>query len=338
MMEKLREEPGAPAMKLYEDKREEKLVWEVRESGLGASAFVPGKKWSWEGWEDSAVDPARIGRYLNDLRGLMDRYGYSSAVYGHFGHGCVHMRFDFDLVTAPGIEKYRAFIHEAAHLCVAYGGSLSGEHGDGQSRAELLPIMFGNDLIAAFQEFKTIWDPDGMMNPGKVVKAYRADENLRLGAGYKPWKPETHFHFADEEGKFSTAVLRCVGVGKCRRDVGGIMCPTYRVTREETHSTRGRAHLLWEMVKGDIIHDGWQNEAVHDALESCIACKGCKADCPVNVDVATYKAEFLSHYHEHKLRPRHAYAFGYVDVMAALASRIPGLANLATQTPRNLRR
>jgi FAD/FMN-containing dehydrogenase/Fe-S oxidoreductase len=333
MMDSLRTQPNAPSMKFYDDRREEKMVWEIRESGLGATAFVPGKKWAWEGWEDSAVDPNRIGRYLHDLRKVMTRYGYNSAMYGHFGQGCVHMRIDFDLASQEGIEKYRAFIQEAAQLCVSYGGSLSGEHGDGQSRAELLPIMYGDELVRGFQEFKAIWDPAWMMNPGKLVKAYRVDENLRLGADYHPWEPQTHFKFRDEEGKFSNAVLRCVGVGKCRREEGATMCPSYRVTMEEMHSTRGRAHLLWEMVKGDVIRDGWKSEAVHEALDLCLACKGCKGDCPVNVDLATYKAEFLSHYYEHKLRPRHAYGFGYVDILAAVASRVPGLANIATQTP-----
>lgn len=333
MMDSLRRQPNAPSMKFYDDRREEKMVWEIRESGLGATAFVPGKKWAWEGWEDSAVDPNRIGRYLHDLRALMTKYGYNSAMYGHFGQGCVHMRIDFDLMTQQGIDQYRAFIYEAAQLCVSYGGSLSGEHGDGQSRAELLPIMYGDELVRGFQEFKAIWDPAWMMNPGKVVKAYRADENLRLGADYQPWEPETYFKFRDEEGKFSNAVLRCVGVGKCRRAEGATMCPSYRVTAEEMHSTRGRAHLLWEMVKGDVIRDGWQSEVVREALELCLACKGCKGDCPVNVDLATYKAEFLAHYYKGKVRPRHAYGFGYVDLLAAVASRIPGLANIATQTP-----
>ena len=324
---------GAPFVKIYHDKKQEKRVWDIRESGLGATAFVPGKELAWEGWEDSAVDPARLGDYLRDLCSLMETYGYQSAMYGHFGHGCVHMRTNFDLCSAEGIAKYRKFIHEAAHLCVKYNGSLSGEHGDGQSRAELLPIMFGEELVLAFQEYKRIWDPDWKMNPGKVVKAYRADENLRLGAHYDPWQPETHFQFPEDDGKFAHAAMRCVGVGKCRRYEGGTMCPSYRVTMDEENATRGRAHLLWEMAKGDVITDGWRDEHIFDALDLCLACKGCKGDCPVNVDVATYKAEFLSHYYEGRVRPRHAYAFGYVDLMAELGSMMPGVANLVTQLP-----
>ena len=215
-------------------------------------------------------------------------------------------------------------MEEAADLVVSYGGSLSGEHGDGQARAELLPRMFGPELVQAFREFKNIWDPDWKMNPGKVVEPYRLDENLRLGAGYQPWQPETHFQFPEDHGSLAHATLRCVGVGKCRRDEGGVMCPSFRVTREEEHSTRGRAHLLWEMTQGDVIRDGWRDEEVKESLDLCLSCKGCKSDCPVGVDVATYKAEFLSHYYEGRLRPRSDYAFANIDLWARLASSRAG--------------
>jgi Fe-S oxidoreductase len=216
---------------------------------------------------------------------------------------------------------------------VSYGGSLSGEHGDGQARAELLPKMFGEDLVQAFREFKALWDPDWKMNPGKVVEPYRLDENLRLGPEYHPWEPRTHFQFPEDHGSLAHATLRCVGVGKCRRYEGGVMCPSFRVTREEQHSTRGRAHLLWEMTRGGVIGDGWRDPAVKQSLDLCLACKGCKSDCPVGVDVATFKAEFLSHYYQRRARPPSAYAFGNIDRWASLASRAPGLANLATQLP-----
>jgi Fe-S oxidoreductase len=243
------------------------------------------------------------------------------------------MRINFDLQSKPGIANYRKFVEEAADLVVSYGGSLSGEHGDGQSRAELLPKMFGPELIQAFREFKALWDPDWKMNPGKVVEPYKLDENLRLGADYKPWEPQTNFKFPEDHGSMAHAALRCVGVGKCRQDAGGVMCPSFRATREEEHSTRGRAHLLWEMTKGDVIRDGWRDQHVRDSLDLCLACKGCKSDCPVGVDVATYKSEFLSHYYEGRWRPRSAYAFGKIDVWARLASHMPGLINLSTQLP-----
>ena len=333
MMSALKQKQNAPNMKFYDDKREEALVWEIRESGLGATAFVPGKPFTWEGWEDSAVPPEKMGQYLRKLCDLYQKHGYTGAFYGHFGHGCLHTRINFDLETTPGIRNYRSFVEAAADLVVSFGGSLSGEHGDGQSRAELLPKMFGPELIGAFRKFKSAWDPQWKMNPGKVVSAYRFDENLRLGAHYDPWDPETHFKLPEDRGSFARAALRCVGVGECRRHEGKTMCPSYRVTREEAHSTRGRAHLLFEMMQGEVITDGWKSEAVKESLDLCLSCKGCKGDCPVNVDMATYKAEFLSHYYDGKLRPRQAYAFGLIHNWARLASLAPGLVNLVTQTP-----
>lgn len=333
LMNSLSQSSSPPAMRLLTDPREAKKVWEVRESALGATSHVPGEPLEWEGWEDAAVAPEKLGAYLRDLHKLMAGYRYRTAMYGHFGHGCVHMRINFDLQSVPGIAAYRKFVEEAADLVVNYGGSLSGEHGDGQSRAELLPKMFGPELLQAFRQFKALWDPDWKMNPGKIIEPYKLDENLRLGPEYHPWQPQTHFQFPDDHGSLANATLRCVGVGKCRHYSGGVMCPSFRVTREEEHSTRGRAHLLWEMTQGSVIQDGWRDEHVKKSLDLCLACKGCKSDCPVGVDVATYKAEFLSHYYENRLRPRSAYAFGNIDLWARLASQAPGLANLATQLP-----
>jgi FAD/FMN-containing dehydrogenase/Fe-S oxidoreductase len=333
LMRSLSRNANPPQMHLFTDKQQAKRVWEVRESALGAVSHVPGEPPGWEGWDDSAVVPEKLGVYLRDLNKLMASFGYRSALYGHFGHACVHLKINFDFQTKEGIARYRKFAEKAADLVVGYGGSLSGEHGDGQSRAELLPKMFGPELVQAFREFKALWDPEWKMNPGKVVEPYKLDENLRLGADYKPWEPETHFKFPEDQGSLPLATLRCVGVGKCRHDEGGVMCPSFRVTREEEHSTRGRAHLLWEMTKRDVIHDGWRDQHVKDSLDLCLACKGCKSDCPVGVDVATYKAEFLSHYYESNRRPRGAYAFGNIDVWARLASKAPGLINLSTQLP-----
>jgi len=333
LMDSLGRSPKPPQMRLFTDQQRAKRVWEVRESALGATSHVPGEPLGWEGWEDSAVTPDKLGNYLRALHKLMAGYGYHSALYGHFGHACVHMRLNFDLESKAGIASYRKFVEEAADLVISYGGSLSGEHGDGQSRAELLPKMFGPELVQAFREFKALWDPDWKMNPGKVVEPYKLDENLRLGADYRPWEPETHFQFPADDGSLARATLRCVGVGKCRRYEGGVMCPSFRATGEEEHSTRGRAHLLWEMTKGDVIQDGWRDEHVKNSLDLCLACKGCKSDCPVGVDVATYKAEFLSHYYHGRRRPRSAYAFGNIDIWAQLASNVPGLINLTTQLP-----
>ena len=333
LMDALSRSPNPPRMRLFEDKQLAKRVWEVRESSLGVISHVPGEPLSWEGWEDSAVQPEKLGVYLRDLRKLMNSYGYRGVLYGHFGHACVHTRINFDFESTEGIRQYRKFVEEAADLVVSYGGSLSGEHGDGQSRAELLPKMFGPELVQAFREFKALWDPQWKMNPGKLVEPYRLDEDLRPGPDYKPWEPETHFKFPQDHGSLAHATLRCVGVGKCRREEGGVICPSFRVTREEEHSTRGRAHLLWEMTRRDVIQDGWRDEHVKDSLDLCLSCKGCKSDCPVSVDVATYKSEFLSHYYEGRRRPRSAYAFANIDIWARLASAAPGLVNLTTQLP-----
>jgi Fe-S oxidoreductase/FAD/FMN-containing dehydrogenase len=333
LMDRLTGRPQPPAMKLYDDPEAERKLWQVREAGLGATANVPGESLTWEGWEDAAVPPERLGSYLRAFRGLLDRHGYACALYGHFGDGCIHTRIDFELTTAEGITRFRSFVEEAADLVVAHGGSLSGEHGDGQSRAELLPKMFGDELVGAMREFKSIWDPDGMMNPGRIVEPDRLDENLRLGVDYGPPRARTHFSFPDDHGSFARATLRCVGIGTCRRSSGGTMCPSYMVTREEQHTTRGRARLLFEMLQGQTVAGGWRDGHVKEALDLCLACKGCKHDCPVQVDMATYKAEFLSHYYGRRLRPRAAYAMGLIRWWARAASHAPMLVNAAGQAP-----
>jgi FAD/FMN-containing dehydrogenase/Fe-S oxidoreductase len=324
---------SAPAVRCVDDPEHQKQIWKVRESGLGATAHVTSDHPTWEGWEDSAVPVAQLGPYLRDLRRLLDRYHYIGDFYGHFGQGCLHTRINFDLFTDEGIETFRRFISEAADLVVGHGGSLSGEHGDGQSKAEMLPKMFSPELLQAFREFKAIWDPRNRMNPGKIVDPYRLDENLRYGSDYAPIQVRTRFHFPEERGSFARATMRCVGVGECRRTDRGTMCPSFQVTREEMHSTRGRAHLLWEMLEGHPLEDVWQNEQVKEALDLCLACKGCKGDCPVHVDMATYKAEFLSHYYERHRRPRTAWSFGLIHWWARAASLAPAIVNMLTQAP-----
>ncbi|MDQ2866699.1 MAG: FAD-binding oxidoreductase [Candidatus Eremiobacteraeota bacterium] len=323
----------APTYKLLETHEEEERLWALRDNGLGATSKIPNEPDFYPGWEDSAVDPKQLGGYLREFQSLMDEFGYVASLYGHFGQGCLHCSINFDLYTHDGIGKYRAFVTRAAHLCVKYGGSLSGEHGDGQARGELLSIMYGDELTEAFWEFKKIWDPLEKMNPGKVVHPYKIDENLRWGVNYQPWDPPTHFHFNEDRGSFAFAANRCVGTGKCRKHDSGTMCPSYMVTKEEAYSTRGRARLLFEMLQGNPLESGWRNHAVKDALEFCLACKGCKGECPVNVDMATYKAEFLSHYYEGRVRPRNAYAFGLMYWWAKAAALAPALANALAQTP-----
>jgi len=322
--------------RLVEPRALQNKVWSIRETGASAVALTiePGSPDPVVGWEDAAVDPLRLGDYLRAFQALVDRYGYQTSLYGHFGDGCVHARITFDLRTAQSIGTWRAFLREAAELVVRYGGALSGEHGDGQAKAEFLPVMYGPELMQAMQRFKAIWDPANRLNPGKVVNPYRVDENLRLGPAYRPVTLQTKLTFRSREGDgFQRAIERCIGMGKCRSLEGGTMCPSYRASREEAYSTRGRAHLFWEMLQGEVIDGGWQNDAVKDALDTCLACKGCKSDCPTHTDMASYKAEFLSHYYETHRRPRQALFMGRIGEWAPLAARIAPLANFMTSAP-----
>ncbi|MGE3274695.1 MAG: FAD-binding and (Fe-S)-binding domain-containing protein [Vicinamibacterales bacterium] len=325
---------GAPAMHLFEDHARQHVIWRLREDALGVTAHAGSARPTWEGWEDAAVAPAVLGAYLRDFDHLLSQYGLHGALYGHFGDGCVHTRIDFDFGTDKGRQQFRSFVTDAAGLVVRHGGSFSGEHGDGQARAELLPMMFGDELVQAFRTFKTIWDPEWRLNPGKKVDPNPLDSKLRLGEGYEPAHPATHFSFSRDEGDFARAARRCVGVGLCRSTQdSGTMCPSYRATREEQHSTRGRARLLFEMLRGDTLHGGWREPAVREALDLCLACKACRSECPVQVDMATYKAEFLSHYYEGRLRPRSAYTLGWIRHWAKLASLMPWTARQVTTRP-----
>ncbi len=328
-----------PDISLTGDAHEQHLLLKARESGLGATSRTPVTPDTWPGWEDSAVAPERLGDYLRDLQELFTEFGYDHpSLYGHFGQGCVHVRIPFEMKTAEGVRQFRRFVHRAADLCTSYGGSLSGEHGDGQARGELLVKMFGPDLVRAFGELKALFDPRNRMNPGKVVAPYAVDENLRLGGQWRPQvHHETHFQYPEDGHSFDRAVLRCVGVGQCRRPEpgSGVMCPSYQVTREEEHSTRGRARLLFEMLGGHDtpVTDGWRSTEVRDALDLCLACKGCKSDCPVNVDMATYKAEFLSHHYAGRLRPMAHYSLGWLPVLARIAKLAPRTVNAMLHAP-----
>ncbi|MFF2899936.1 FAD-binding and (Fe-S)-binding domain-containing protein [Streptomyces sp. NPDC057966] len=341
----------------------QRALWRIREDAAGTATRMPDGTEAWPGWEDCAVPPARLGPYLRDFRALLAEHGLRGTPYGHFGDGCIHVRIDFDLLSPPGVARFRRFSEELADLVVAHGGSLSGEHGDGQARAELLPRMYGDELVALFARFKDIWDPDGGMNPGILARPARLDENLRFEV--LPKRPvDVEFGYPHDGGDFSAAVRRCVGVAKCRtaEPAGtGVMCPSFRATGEEAHSTRGRARLLHEMLAGTaggagaaddaaeataVITDGWRSTEVRDALDLCLSCKGCRTDCPVGVDMATYKAEFLHHHYRRRLRPASHYTMGRlptwlrlaapfapalnalarVRLLAALAKRLAGIA------------
>jgi FAD/FMN-containing dehydrogenase/Fe-S oxidoreductase len=320
-----------------DDDATQRRLWLVRESGLGATAIRADGVHNLEGWEDAAVPPERLGDYLRAITALWAEFGYSGAWYGHFGQGCVHTRNDFDLRTEGGLARYRAYVERAADLVVSLGGSLSGEHGDGQSRGELLSRMYGPALMQAFRAYKSIWDPRGRMNPGKVIDADPLDAHLRHGPDYRSSSIGTDrpggLALPRDGGSLQLAAERCVGVGKCRRDDAGVMCPSFRATREERHSTRGRAKLLAEMFQGDATPATWRNDDVREALDLCLSCKGCAVDCPTGVDVATYKAEFLYHHYRRRLRPRSAYALGLIPLWARVATRMPRLANGVLTAP-----
>ncbi len=315
---------------IYEGE-DQRVIWSVRDSALGAISRVPGQPDNWEGWEDSAVSPKKIGAYIRDLQKLLTQHGYSAAMYGHIGDGCLHNRINWDPKSKEGIRQWMKFVDEAADLVLSYGGSLSGEHGDGQARGALLPKMFGPKIMQAFEEFKQIWDPDWKMNPGKLIRPYAIDEHLHYGADYHPLKVNTHFAFPEDGGSFSRATERCVGAGVCRKD-DGVMCPSYIATRDEKDVTRGRAHALFEMMRADHLTNGWKSEEVKDSLDLCLSCKACKNECPVRVDMATYKSEFLAHYYEGKIRPRAAYAMGMIYWAAKIASRAPSVVNWLTHS------
>jgi len=321
---------------LVEDPHDQQLLWAVRESGLGATAIRVDGHHNYEGWEDGAVPPARLAEYLRGITALWAEHGYSGAWYGHFGQGCVHTRNNFDLASAQGLAKYRRYVTAAAELVVSLGGSLSGEHGDGQSRGELLEIMYGPELVGAFGELKRLWDPGGLMNPGKVVDAYPLDANIRyFGLSERAELVPTGYAFEDDAGSLLRAALRCVGVGRCRRDDVATMCPSYRATRDELSSTRGRAKVLTEMFQGEVVPPTWRNEEVRESLELCLSCKACASECPTHVDMATYKSEFYSHYYKGRLRPAAMYAMGLLPWVARALGASPAASRAANAVLRS---
>lgn len=301
----------------------QRALWRLREDASGTATRMPDGTEAWPGWEDCAVPPARLGAYLREFRALLAGHGLRGAPYGHFGDGCIHVRIDFDLLTERGVGRFRRFSEELADLVVAHGGSLSGEHGDGQARAELLPRMYGEETVRLFERAKAVWDPDDLLNPGMLVRPAPLDADLRFAV--LPREPvDVAFGYPADGGDFAAAVRRCVGVAKCRTtSVGGpgVMCPSFRATGAEEHSTRGRARLLHEMLAGELVTDGWRSGEVRDALDLCLACKGCRSDCPVGVDMATYKAEFLHHHYAGRRRPAAHHSMGRLPRWLRLVDR-----------------
>ncbi|WP_051848389.1 FAD-binding and (Fe-S)-binding domain-containing protein [Streptomyces sp. NRRL WC-3725] len=305
------------------DPADQRALWRIREDASGTATRMPDGTEAWPGWEDCAVPPARLGAYLRDFRALLAAHGLRGTPYGHFGDGCIHVRIDFDLLTEAGVGRFRRFSEELADLVVAHGGSLSGEHGDGQARAELLPRMYGEETVRLFERAKAVWDPDDLLNPGMLVRPAPLDSNLRFAV--LPGRPvDVAFGYPADGGDFAAAVRRCVGVAKCRTTTAAgpaVMCPSFRATGEEEHSTRGRARLLHEMLAGELITDGWRSPEVRDALDLCLSCKGCRSDCPVGVDMATYKAEFLHHHYAGRRRPAAHHTMGRLPEWLRWAAR-----------------
>ncbi|HUA35374.1 MAG TPA: FAD-binding and (Fe-S)-binding domain-containing protein [Candidatus Binataceae bacterium] len=315
------------------DPAERTGVWRIRESGLGSGAYFKGRPRTWPGAEDCAVPPARLGEYLRGFDAILARHELTlSTYYGHFGEGCVHARVSFDLASKRGIATFRAAMEEIGALVAELGGSMSGEHGDGIARSELLPLMFKPDLIEAFRDFKRIFDPDRMMNPGVIVDPHPLDSHLKLGENYLPRTVTTHFNLA-EEGGVAGAALKCVGIGKCRKTDAGTMCPSYMATREEKHSTRGRARLLLEALSTDLLPGGFGDAALKESLDLCLSCKACKSECPSSIDMAAYRAEFFANYYASNPRPLSSVFFGRFPQVAHAASHAPVLFNAFANAP-----
>ena len=306
-------------------------LWRVREDGAGLSSRLVDGSASWGGWEDSAVAPERLADYLVEVKALLAKFALPAVMYGHFGAGCMHIRIGFDQRTDEGRSTMSQFIREAAALCVRFGGSISGEHGDGRARSELLSLMYSDTVTAAFAQFKTLWDPDGMLNPGVITEPAPFTDDLALeGVPARTWP--TRFHFTEDASSptapFVNAVQSCIGVGRCRATEGGVMCPSFRATGDEKDSTRGRARGLQEMVRSSpTVADGWRSEAVRESLDLCLSCKACSSDCPVGVDMATYRSEFFDHYYRGRIRPGSHYSLGWLPVWARLTPHIAPVLN-----------
>lgn len=311
-------------------------LWRIRESGAGIVTRLPDGGEAWPGWEDSAVPPERLAGYLEDLYGLLDRYGLRAVPFGHFGEGCVHLRAGFELGTERGVDRYRAFVTDAADLVATHGGSISGEHGDGRARSALLPAMYSETVRAAFRDFKEVFDDVSLLNPGVLTEPAPVSAAIRPGPGHNALELTPVHSFQADGGSFSRAVNRCVGLGACRDVDNGSMCPSYAATRDEVHSTRGRARVLAEMLRGETVSDGWRSTEVRDALDLCLSCKACAKECPVNVDMATYKAEFLYHHYARRLRPRAHLSMGWLPLWSRLITAwgpIARLVNAALARP-----
>ncbi|MGL5829608.1 MAG: FAD-linked oxidase C-terminal domain-containing protein, partial [Angustibacter sp.] len=322
---------GAMDAMIVTDPRQAAALWKIREDGAGLSGRTPAGAPAHSGWEDAAVPPERLGAYLRDFDQLMRQHAVTGLPYGHFGDGCLHIRIDFPFDEDRGTSVFRSFLVDAATLVAGYGGSMSGEHGDGRARGELLPLMYSPAAIRAFEQVKAVFDPDDLLNPGVIVRPAPLDADLRL-AEVTPYRKNLGLAYRHDRGDLAMAVHRCTGVGKCRStaaaEPGQVMCPSFLATKNERDSTRGRARVLQDAVSGRLGENPWTSPAVHDALDLCLACKGCASDCPTGVDLASYKAEALFQRYRRKIRPRSHYALGWLPRWAGIIARLPFLGRL----------
>ncbi|MDN6417315.1 MAG: FAD-binding oxidoreductase, partial [Corynebacterium casei] len=313
--------------------KEMRELWRIREASAGVVTRLPDGGEAWPNWEDSAVPPENLADYLRDLYALMDKYSLRGIPFGHFGEGCVHVRISFDFGSAEGIEIFNKFMNEAAELVSSYDGSLSGEHGDGRARSALLDRMYSEEMRALFKQFKNILDPDGLFNPGVLVDPDEVTEGLRMAPGQRTFELTPVHKFSHDRGSMVNAVNRCVGVSACRSEENS-MCPSFQITGDEVHSTRGRARLLSEMFRGESVADGYKSEEVLEALDLCLSCKACASECPVNVDMATYKSEFLHKHYKGKIRPMAHYMMGWLPLLGHIAHKVPLLPRIIDMSMR----
>ncbi|MBI1352016.1 MAG: FAD-binding protein [Actinomycetales bacterium] len=317
----------------YRAGRTASRLWQIRADGAGLAGRTASGEQAWPGWEDSAVPPEHLGDYLRALNSLMASENLSGLAYGHFGDGCVHLRIDFPLEADASV--FRRFMTHAAELVAMYGGSLSGEHGDGRARSEFLPVIYSEEALQAMTEFKSLLDPGSILNPGVIVQAQAVDAFLRRPQA-RTLSASDGFRFDSDDSDITKAIHRCVGVGKCRADnraTGGFMCPSYTATRRETDSTRGRARVLQEMLNGSLIDRQFRSPEVHEALDLCLSCKACATDCPTGIDMATFKSEVLHQSYRGRIRPLTHYTLGRLPQWLRLIAPFARLVNVAGRTP-----
>ncbi|GAA4352452.1 FAD-binding and (Fe-S)-binding domain-containing protein [Angustibacter luteus] len=327
---------GAVDAEVVADATHAAALWRIREDGAGLSGRTPDGNPAHPGWEDAAVPPQRLGAYLREFDALLDQHGLTGLPYGHFGDGCLHIRIDFPFDRAEGTAAFRSFLLDAGRLAAAHGGSMSGEHGDGRARGELLPLMYSAEAIELFAAVKAAFDPDDLLNPGVIVRPAPVDADVRVAAA-RPYRDGLALAYRHDRGDLSMAVHRCTGVGKCRADTtasGGVMCPSFLATRDEKDSTRGRARVLQDAVSGNLGPNPWGTPAVADALDLCLSCKGCSSDCPTGIDMAAYKAEATYQRYRRRLRPRAHYTLGWLPRWARLATRFGWVTRVANASLR----